>query len=158
MQLTSVLAITAGAILVAVGILRLGWVAQFLSEPIVTGFVAGLVVLIVLGEIPALAGLPTPTGGIFERVAVLLANSADFHGLTLVVGVTSLAILFIGSRLAPRAPWSLIVLVGGIAVSTRLDLAANGVRVVGDVPTGIPIPSSPIVDVRLWSGIVTGGR
>ena len=156
-QLTSVLAITAGAILVAVGILRLGWVAQFLSEPIVTGFVAGLVVLIVLGEIPALAGLPTPTGGIFERVAVLLANSADFHGLTLVVGVTSLAILFIGSRLAPRAPWSLIVLVGGIAVSTRLDLAAKGVRVVGDVPTGIPIPSIPIVDVRLWSGIVTGG-
>ena len=156
-QLTSVLAITAGAILVAVGILRLGWVAQFLSEPIVTGFVAGLVVLIVLGEIPALAGLPTPTGGIFERVAVLLANSADFHGLTLVVGATSLAILFIGSRLAPRAPWSLIVLVGGILASTRLDLAAKGVRVVGDVPTGIPIPSIPIVDVRLWSGIVTGG-
>ncbi len=156
-QLTSVLAITAGAILVAVGILRLGWVAQFLSEPIVTGFVAGLVVLIVLGEIPALAGLPTPTGGIFERVAVLLANSAEFHGLTLVVGATSLAILFIGSRLAPRVPWSLIVLVGGILVSTRLDLAAKGVHVVGDVPTGIPIPSVPIVDVRLWSGIVTGG-
>ncbi len=156
-QLTSVLAITAGAILVAVGLLRLGWVAQFLSEPIVTGFVAGLVVLIVIGEIPALAGLPTPTGGIFERVAVLLANSGDFHGLTLVVGATSLAILFIGSRLAPRVPWSLIVLVGGILVSTRLDLAAMGVRVVGDVPTGIPIPSIPIVDVRLWSGIVTGG-
>ena len=59
-QLTSVLAITAGVILVAVGIARLGWVAQFLSEPIVTGFVAGLVVLIVVGEIPALAGLATP--------------------------------------------------------------------------------------------------
>jgi high affinity sulfate transporter 1 len=156
-QLTSVLAITAGAILVAVGLLRLGWVAQFLSEPIVTGFVAGLVVLIVIGEIPALAGLPTPTGGIFERVAVLLGNSAEFQGLTLVVGATSLAILFIGSRLAPRVPWSLIVLVGGILVSTRLDLAAKGVHVVGDVPTGIPIPSIPIVDVRLWSGIVTGG-
>ena len=156
-QLTSVLAITAGAILVAVGLMRLGWVAQFLSEPIVTGFVAGLVVLIVLGEIPALAGLPTPTGGIFERVAVLVGNSAEFHGLTLVVGATSLAILFIGSRLAPRVPWSLIVLVGGIVASTRFDLAAKGVHVVGQVPTGIPIPSIPIVDVRLWSGIVTGG-
>ena len=156
-QLTSVLAITAGVVLVAVGLLRLGWVAQFLSEPIVTGFVAGLVVLIVVGEIPALAGLPTPTGGIFERVAVLVADSADFHGLTLVVGATSLAILFIGSRLAPRVPWSLLVLVGGIVASIQLDLAAKGVRVVGQVPTGIPIPSIPIVDVRLWSGIVTGG-
>ena len=64
-QLTSVLAITAGVILVTVGLLRLGWVAQFLSEPIVTGFVAGLVVLIVIGEIPALAGLSVPTGGLF---------------------------------------------------------------------------------------------
>ena len=54
-------------------------------------------------------------------------------------------------------PWSLIVLVGGIAASTYLDLSGKGVRVVGDVPTGIPIPSIPIVDVSLWGGIVTGG-
>ena len=150
-------AVTAGVVLVAVGLLRLGWVAQFLSEPIVTGFVAGLVVLIVVGEIPALAGLAAPSGGIFERVAVLLRDVGNFHGLTLLVGSTSLAILFVGSRLAPRMPWSLIVLVGGIAASTYLDLSGKGVRVVGDVPTGIPIPSIPIVDVSLWGGIVTGG-
>ena len=157
-QLTSVLAITAGVVLVAVGIARLGWVAQFLSEPIVTGFVAGLVVLIVVGEIPALAGLATPTGGIFERVAVLIRDFGDFHGLTLVVGATSLGGAL--RRLAasrPRVPWSLIVLVGGILVSNQLDLSAKGVHVVGDVPTGIPIPSIPVVDVSLWSGIITGG-
>ncbi len=156
-QLTSVLAITAGVMLVAVGIARLGWVAQFLSEPIVTGFVAGLVVLIVIGEIPALAGLAIPTGGIFERVAVLIRDFGDFHGLTLVVGATSLAVLFVGSHLAPRVPWSLLVLVGGILVSSQVDLSEKGVRVVGDVPTGLPIPSIPIVDVSLWSGIITGG-
>ncbi len=156
-ELTSVLAVTAGVVLVAVGLLRLGWVAQFLSEPIVTGFVAGLVVLIVVGEIPALAGLAAPSGGIFERVAVLLRDVGSFHGLTLLVGAASLAILFVGSRLAPRMPWSLIVLVGGIAASTYFDLSGKGVRVVGDVPTGIPIPSIPIVDVSLWGGIVTGG-
>jgi sulfate permease, SulP family len=156
-QLTSVLAITAGVVLALVGLLRLGWVAQFLSEPIVTGFVAGLVVLIVIGEIPALAGLAAPTGGILERISVLVRDSGSFHGLTLVVGLVSLAVLFGGSRLAPRVPWSLIVLVGGIVVSTQLDLAAKGVHVVGAVPTGIPIPSVPIVDVALWSGIITGG-
>jgi sulfate permease, SulP family len=157
MQLTSVLAITAGLVLTAVGLLRLGWVAQFLSEPIVTGFVAGLVVLIVIGEVPALAGLAAPTGGIFERVNTLVRDLGSFHGLTLVVGLTSLAVLFGGSRLAPRVPWSLVVLVGGILVSHQLDLAAKGVRVVGEVPTGIPIPSIPIVDVSLWSGILAGG-
>ncbi|HET6969116.1 MAG TPA: SulP family inorganic anion transporter, partial [Ornithinibacter sp.] len=66
-------------------------------------------------------------------------------------------VLFVGSRLAPRVPWSLLVLVLGIVLSNRLDLADRGVAVVGDVPTGIPVPSIPIVDVSLWGGIVTGG-
>jgi len=155
--LTAILAITAGAVLVAVGLFRLGWVAQFLSEPIVTGFVAGLVVLIVIGEIPALAGVSAPSGGIFQRIDETVRNLGDFHGITLAVGSGALAVLFVGSRLLPRAPWSLIVLVGGIAVSTTADLAASGVRVVGEVPTGLPLPSIPVVDVQLWSGIVTGG-
>ncbi|HSO65607.1 MAG TPA: SulP family inorganic anion transporter [Ornithinibacter sp.] len=156
-QLTSVLAITAGVVLVAVGLLRLGWVAQFLSEPIVTGFVAGLVVLIVIGEIPTLAGLVAPSGNVMERIAVLGRDIAEFHALTLLVGVTALVVLFVGSRLAPRLPWSLIVLVLGIVLSNRLDLAGHGVAVVGAVPAGIPVPSVPVVDVSLWSGIVTGG-
>jgi SulP family sulfate permease len=155
--LTATLALTAGAVLVAVGLLRLGWVAQFLSEPIVTGFVAGLVVLIVIGEIPALAGVSAPSGGIFQRIDETVRNLGDFHGVTLAVGASALAVLFVGSRLLPRAPWSLIVLAGGIAVSTTADLASRGVRVVGEVPTGLPLPSMPVVDVQLWSGIITGG-
>lgn len=155
--LTATLALTAGAVLVAVGLLRLGWVAQFLSEPIVTGFVAGLVVLIVIGEIPALSGVSAPSGGIFQRIDETVRNLGDFHGVTLAVGASALAVLFVGSRLLPRAPWSLIVLAGGIAVSTTADLASRGVRVVGEVPTGLPLPSMPVVDVQLWSGIITGG-
>lgn len=156
-QITAVLAVTAGVVLVAVGLLRLGWVAQFLSEPIVTGFVAGLVVLIVVGEIPALAGISAPVGGIFERIAETVRGLEDFHALTLAVGVGALVVLFGGSRLAPKAPWSLIVLVGGIALSTAAGLEEQGVLVVGQVPNGIPLPSIPTFDVGLWSGIVTGG-
>ncbi|GAA4406651.1 sulfate permease [Fodinibacter luteus] len=156
-QLTAVLAVTAGVVLVAVGLLRLGWVAQFLSEPIVTGFVAGLVVLIVVGEIPALAGISAPVGGIFERIAETVQGLNDFHALTLGIGVGALVVLFGGSRLAPKVPWSLLVLVAGIVLSTATDLAARGVHVVGSVPTGLPLPSIPLVDVGLWSGIVTGG-
>ncbi len=155
--LTSVLAITAGVFLVAMGVLRLGWVAQFLSEPIIAGFVAGLVVLIVVGEIPALAGLPAPAGSLIERVVALLNGLDDVHPLTLAIGLCSLVLLFGGSRLAPKVPWSLITLVAGILVSAQLDLSERGVRVVGDVPNGLPVPSIPLVDISLWSGIVTGG-
>lgn len=156
-QLTSLLAIVAGLILVVCGLLRLGWVAQFLSEPIVTGFVAGLVVLIVVGELPALAGLEAPTGTLQERVVALARDLGALDGLTLAVGVSALAVLFLGSRLVPRAPWSLLVLVGSILLSDRLDLAGRGVHVVGEVPGGLVVPSLPVVDVALWGGVLTGG-
>ena len=156
-ELTSVLAITAGVFLVATGLLRLGWVAQFLSEPIIAGFVAGLVVLIVVGEIPALAGLPAPTGSLLERLVALLNGLDAVHPLTLAIGLCSLVLLFGGSRLAPKVPWSLITLIAGILVSAQFDLASRGVQVVGEVPNGLPVPSIPLVDISLWSGIVTGG-
>jgi SulP family sulfate permease len=156
-ELTSVLAITAGVALLAAGLLRVGWVAQFLSEPIVAGFVAGLVVLIVVGEVPALAGLETPIGSIFERLADIVQGLPDAHGLTLAVGAASLVLLFGGSRLAPRMPWSLITLVAATTVSAQLDLASRGVVVVGAIPNGLPVPSIPIVDISLWGSIITGG-
>ncbi|MEO7421440.1 MAG: SulP family inorganic anion transporter [Ornithinibacter sp.] len=156
-QLTSALALVAGVVLVAVGLLRLGWVAQFLSEPIITGFVAGLVVLIVIGEIPGLAGLATPSGNLLERIVALLGGLGDVTGQTLAVGVAALLVLFGGHRLAHRVPWSLVVLVAGVLLSTRLDLAGRGVPVVGAVPTGLPLPALPIVDISLWSGLATGG-
>ncbi|QIM20612.1 SulP family inorganic anion transporter [Phycicoccus sp. HDW14] len=156
-RLTSALALTAGVVLVVAGLLRLGWVAQFLSEPIVTGFVAGLVVLIVVGEVPALAGLPAPTGNLAERLVTLVGGVGDFDGLTLSIGAAALLVLFGGQRLLPRVPWSLLVLVVGIVLSSQAALVDHGVLVVGAVPSGLPVPSLPVVDVRLLSGVVTGG-
>jgi SulP family sulfate permease len=156
-QLTSVLAVTAGVALVVVGLLRTGWVAQFLSEPIVTGFVTGLVVLIVVGEVPGLSGLPSPNGSLVERLVGLVRDLPSFHGLTLAVGVGALVVLFAGQRLSPRVPWALVVLAAGILLSGRLDLAARGVTTVGDIPSGLPLPSIPVVDLRLWPSVVTGG-
>jgi sulfate permease, SulP family len=156
-QLTSVLAVSAGVALLVVGLLRAGWVAQFMSEPIVTGFVAGLVVLIVVGEIPGLSGLASPNGSLVERLAALVRDLPSFHGPTLAIGLVALVVLFAGQRFAPRVPWSLLVLVGGIVASDRLGLAERGVAVVGEIPSGLPLPSVPFVDPVLWPGVVTGG-
>ncbi|HNM98694.1 MAG TPA: SulP family inorganic anion transporter, partial [Marmoricola sp.] len=81
-QLTATIAVVAGLVLLGAGLLRLGWVARFLSQPIVTGFVTGLVVLIVVGEIPGLLGLDPPTGALTTRLLALALHLPEAHGLT----------------------------------------------------------------------------
>ncbi|MEZ5093409.1 SulP family inorganic anion transporter [Nocardioides sp.] len=159
--LTSALAVLAGVTLVAAGLLEVGWMARFLSQPIVTGFVSGLVVLIVLGELPALLGLDPPQGAVLDRVRALVLDLDQTQGLVVLLSACALAVLFAGGRWLPRAPWALVVLVGGIVLSQVLDLAGRAVPVVGTVPTGLPAPSWPWwgMDDALGqlSGLVTGG-
>jgi sulfate permease, SulP family len=148
--LTSALAIGAGIGLLIGGIARLGWAAEFMSRPIVTGFVFGLVILIIIGEIPSLLGMPTTSGSVQDRVWSILTSVPELDSTTAIVGIVSLAVLFGGARFAPRVPWGLVVLVGAIVVSSAFDLAAEGVVTVGAVPQGLPplgLPDIPVSDL-----------
>ena len=156
-QLTATIAVVAGLVLLGAGLLRLGWVARFLSRPIVTGFVTGLVVLIVVGEIPGLLGLDPPTGALTTRLLALALHLPEAHGLTAAIGAVTLLMLFAGSALAPRVPWALLCLVAGIVGATVFDWAGGGVRVVGAIPSGLPVPSLPLIDPSLWADLLTGG-
>ncbi len=144
---TAALALGSGLILLTAGFLGVGWVAEFLSKPIVTGFVLGLTVLVILNEVPHLLGVPTPKGQVVERVSSLgeslTRGEADMA--TVILSAVSLLVLFGGQWLAPRAPWGLVVLLAGIAASSALDLRARGVDVVGPVPRGLPTPGLPSV-------------
>jgi SulP family sulfate permease len=156
---TAALALGAGLVLVAAGFLGIGWMAEFLSKPIVTGFVLGLTILVILGEVPHLLGVPTPQGQVVERVGALGSSLShgDGNPTTMVVSAFALVVLFGGQRVAPRFPWALLVLVLGLVASTALDLAADGVEVVGHVPRGLPTPGIPSVEVGdLWSLLVAG--
>src|SRR5215207_5089684 len=95
---TLALALGAGLVLVAAGLLKVGWVAEFLSKPIVTGFVIGLTLLVIVGEVPRLLGIPAPQGDVLDRVQALLADLGSGDALTAAIGVAALAILFGGSR------------------------------------------------------------
>ena len=141
----SAIALAAGLVLIVGGLLRVGWVAEFLSKPIVTGFVFGLTILVIVGELPNLLGIPVTPGDVLHRISVLALNFDQITPLTAAVGVSSLAVLFIGQRLLPRVPWALLVLALGLAASYWFDLAARGVAVVGQVPRGLPTPSIPLV-------------
>ncbi len=145
--LTSALAIGAGLGMILGGLLRVGWAVEFLSRPIVTGFVFGLVLLIVLGEVPSLLGMPPATGDVLTRAWSILSHLDTMTPPTVAVSVVSLSVLFVGAHVLPRVPWGLLVLVGGIAVSAGFDLAQYSVATVGDVPSGLHALGLP--DIRL---------
>jgi high affinity sulfate transporter 1 len=154
---TTAIAIWAGFVLVVAAALRVGWVAEFLSKPIVTGFVLGLTVLVIIGELPVLLGISVPPGDVLSRIHALVTGLDEIHPSTALIGVIALALLFGGSRLAPRVPWSLVVLLGGLAASAALDLAGRGITVVGPVPAGLPAPSFPVVPLDRLPEIVVAG-
>ncbi|MFZ2501160.1 MAG: SulP family inorganic anion transporter [Nocardioides sp.] len=155
-DLTSALAIVAGLFLVAAGLVKIGWIARFLNQPIVMGFVTGLVILIIVGEIPGVLGLPPPSGSLIERVWSLATSAPDANPTTFVIAAATLVVLFGGQAISSRVPWALLVLIGGIAASRWLELSEK-VRVVGEVPSGVPLPGLPHLDLHEIGSLVTGG-
>ena len=156
--LSAGMAITAGLLLMLASVMHIGWVAEFLSKPIVTGFVLGLTILVIIGELPNILGIPgASTSDVLVRIQTLATGLDDIHPQTLVVGVVSLALMFGGTKLAPKVPWALVTLLVGLVASNALDLAADGVRVVGEVPQGLPTPSLPGIPLSDWSQVVLAG-
>ena len=155
--LTAALAIGAGLGLLAAGLLRLGWAAEFLSRPIVTGFVFGLVLVIIIGEIPKLFGLPPVRGDSIEQSIQLVRSITQLDTPTTLLGVGALAVLFLGARFAPRVPWGLVVLIAAIVISSAADLADRGVVVVGEVPKGLPPIGLPGIGLDDIAPVVFGG-
>jgi sulfate permease, SulP family len=155
--LTAALAIGSGLVLLVVGLLRLGWAAEFLSRPIVTGFVFGLVLVIIIGEIPKLLGLPPVSGDSIEQSIHIARHITQFDTLTALLGVGALAVLFLGARFVPWVPWGLVVLIAAIAISAATDLSGRGVVVVGEVPKGLPPIGLPGIELHDIAPVLFGG-
>ena len=155
--LTAALAIGAGLGLLVAGLLRLGWAAEFLSRPIITGFVFGLVLVIIIGEIPKLFGLPPVSGNAIAQSIQLVRSITQLDTPTTLLGVGALAVLFLGARFAPRVPWGLVVLIAAIVISSAADLADRGVAVVGEVPRGLPPIGLPGIELGDIAPVVFGG-
>jgi sulfate permease, SulP family len=156
-QTAVTLALVAGVVLVVTGLLPVGWAAEFLSKAIATGFVFGLTLTIIIGELPTLLGVKAPGSTAPQKLWNLAGVLGDFHPTTLLVGAVALVVLFGGSALAPRLPWSLLTVIGAIACSSALDLEDHGVVVVGRVPGGLPSLALPHFGSARLAELLTGG-
>jgi sulfate permease, SulP family len=121
-----------------VSILRLGWIAEFLSTPIVTGFLSGVAIIIIAHQLPDLLGLPLTSGSNQHRVGYVLTHLNEVNGWSLAIGLGVLAIVVVGARLDRRIPGALIGMVVSTALVGALNLQAHGVAVLGQIKTGAP--------------------
>ncbi len=136
--LTAALAIIVGVILIVAGIARMGWVSEFLSKPVLDGFVIGLALIVALGQADKLFGVDAEGDNFFLELWDLVSSVGDFHLETTVIGAISLAVLFGLGRFVPRAPGALITVALGIVLVSIFDLDDEGVHIVGDIPSGLP--------------------
>jgi len=155
-SLAIVLTLFTGLFCIAASFLRLGALADFLSKPILVGFLNGVAISILLGQIGKLFGFPIESGGIIPRLLEFIAKLPQTHGPTLAVGLGSFAVLFLARRFLPRWPAALVALVAaGIAVAL-LKLDGQGVAILGPVPAGLPPLRWPTVPLEHLPALVAG--
>lgn len=155
LALAALLAILVGGFLVLAGLLRIGFLAEFLSRPVLAGYMMGLALTIIAGQLPRLFGFSVDGKDIFTVVVNIVRDLGHTQVTTLALGLALLVLSLVLARLAPRAPAALAVLVVGTAASAALDLSAHGVAVVGAVPAGLPSLSLPDVGIADARELIT---
>jgi len=151
--LASMLALIVGALMILAGVARLGFVADLLSKPTQIGYMNGLALTILVGQLPKLFGFSVDANGLIAEARAFVNGLADGKtvGAAVAVGLLSLLLILVLARLLPRIPGVLCAVVVAIGLSAALDLSAHDVSVVGTLPRGFPpltIPS-PVSDLPL---------
>src|SRR5262249_11216014 len=154
-SLSVTLAFIAGLLCVAGSFLKLGALADFLSRPILVGFMNGIALSIVLGQIGKLLGFSVEAGGIVPRLLEVLSKLALSHWATLATGAGSFGLLWLAPRLVPRLPAALVTMIVAALVVTVLHLDGSGVKIIGEVPPGLPQLRIPAFSAELVPALLS---
>lgn len=130
--------LASGVLFLLLAVFKMGWIAQFLSRAVVTGFLFGAAIDVVIGELPKLTGTEVSGSNPLQELWSWLETLDQREQTTIVVGVVALLVVFGLRRVAPQVPGALVLVVGGLTASWLLDLGDRGVALVGDVPRGLP--------------------
>ena len=151
----SAFVLVTGVVFLVVGLARLGFVTQFLSKPVMDGFVMGLAIFVAVGQLNKLFGVSKPEGNTVEKLIGIIRQLPQTNWVTFAVGATALALLFLLPRWSKKIPAGLVVLFASIGLSTALDLNGNsGVAVVGILPQGLPSLTLPQVPFTTYLAMI----
>jgi sulfate permease, SulP family len=139
----AMITLISGLLFLLLALLKMGWIAQFLSRAVVTGFLFGAAIDVVIGELPKLTGTKVTGSNPVQELGSWFGTLSDAHALTVLVGAVALVVVFGVRVVAPRIPGALVLVVGGLLVSWLFDLGAHGVALVGEVPRGLPSVQIP---------------
>jgi SulP family sulfate permease len=146
--LAAVLALLVGLMQTGMGVFRLGFLVNFLSHPVVSGFTSAAALIIGFSQLKHLLGADIPRSHhVHEILLRAVEQAGDISGVTLLIGALAIAVLLAGKKLAPRFPTALVVVVVATLAVWGLGLADAGVKIVGDVPAGLPPFALPTIDL-----------
>jgi high affinity sulfate transporter 1 len=150
LALVIVMTLTVGVVYLLMGNLRLGFIANFLSLPILVGFLNGIALIIIVGQLGKLLGISVEAGDFFPKLVETVRQIGNAHAPTLALGMILLVGLVALRRWLPRVPGALVVVVAGLLLAKVLGLGEQGVALLGNVPAGLPeffhIPLLPLAD------------
>jgi sulfate permease, SulP family len=153
--LAAALALMVGLLLLGAGVFRLGWIADLLSIPVTTGFLAGISVHILISQMPVILGVPSPGGAMLQRLATLASHLNETNFLTLAIGLGVLAIIVASERISARIPGALIGLVAASAGVLLFGLESRGVSVLGAVSVTAPAFALPVVSAGQLASLLS---
>jgi high affinity sulfate transporter 1 len=156
--LAGALAVLTGLVILVAGVARLGFVTELLSRPVQLGYLYGIAVTILVGQLPRLCGFSIEARGLLTEARDVVRGVADgrVNRAALAVGLTGIVVILVLRRLWPKVPGVMVAVVVGIAAVALLDLEAEGVQVVGVLPGGLPTPALPSFDPAALGALFSG--
>ena len=148
--LAAALAIAVGAVFLLARLLRLGWIADYFSQSVLVGYITGVAILMILGQVEKLTGVSSTYDGAIRATIDTVGHLGNANLATVAVACGAFAVLILFGRFLPRWPGALVVVVLGILASWLLDLEAHGVSVTGSIPAGLPSFARPHVTGSDW--------
>jgi MFS superfamily sulfate permease-like transporter len=155
-SLTSTLAVLIGVFFLFFGIVRMGWVAAFVSTPVMRGFIEGLVYVTIVGQVPHLLGIPGISGNFFTKVWNIFEHLPNVSPAPVLTGLLSLTTMLLLRHYAPKVPAALVTVAIATIVIALLGGEASGVHVAGQLPSGLPRLTLPVFDVTILQELTPG--
>jgi high affinity sulfate transporter 1 len=156
LSLTAALAMIAGVLCIVAGLARLGFLTNFLARPILNGYLNGIAICIITGQLGTLFGFKLAPQGFFRLLWEFSSKLGETNGPTLAVGATTLALLLALAHLAPKVPGPLVAVVLGIAGSAFFGLSEYGLKLLGTIPAGLPALTIPAITLSDLESLLLG--